>query len=86
MCSKMYCTISSYHYSSLYPFSIHSIYQNTAEPEKRTLALLLPILFGHKLHCKKQSQKKILIRLFQSIRHQGSEQVSKPDIHHVDFL
>jgi hypothetical protein len=26
-----------------------------------------------------------IIRLFQVIRHQGSEQVSKPDIHHVDF-
>lgn len=30
--------------------------------------------------------KKIIIRLFQVIRHQGSEQVSKPDIHHVDFF
>jgi hypothetical protein len=29
--------------------------------------------------------RKSYIRLFQSIRHQGSEQVSKPDIHHVDF-
>jgi hypothetical protein len=34
----------------------------------------------------KVQKEKIIVRLFQVIRHQGSEQVSKPDIHHVDFL
>jgi hypothetical protein len=33
----------------------------------------------------KSKVKENHVRLFQSIRHQGSEQVSKPDIHHVDF-
>ena len=37
-------------------------------------------------YAKTRVKKENIIRLFQVIRHQGSEQVSKPDIHHVDFL
>lgn len=82
---KMYYIISSnIGYYLTQPPSIYSASKHD-KSKKRTLALLFATLFEMYCNMQKAKSKKIIIRLFQSIRHQGSEQVSKPDIHHVDF-